>query len=467
MNGVLVLDARSGALLGSHLYTKNFGLSEDVGGRRDAAGDLDTMGLASMLFALHVNSRAVFVPPSGGGGGGAEKENCGQQGGGGGAGVGLQMYSTGDCTLFFSHDEGAGVLTVTVAESRLGEDVGFFVADLILQRFCEKFGSSLAKRAKEGHSARQRKFKGLKGLVEKALLEVPGRLAHAMLAEVHAAARPPWLFVTLSEAFVADMDWDDFLLVDRKRAGLAGLSKRRSSAPVALPSHSSGGGAATSSSSSSVVGPSRIDLSVAPAGAAPPAAPIYNQGEAKPRRSNIARVALRPKAKKWWNLRDRAAASFSALGPLQHLYVGDPAGAVAAEELSVEVEGQPPGQGAAPWAAGGAVLRLEPKPAMLSSLLALANRAGKVMSSVSDVADQLQSMEAVVREPAAEGWEGGQARQTKVTLIRIEEFVVAFPSATREGLSPSLLASMHPELERLRLLFLFFQARGISLEAVV
>ena len=62
------------------------------------------------------------------------------------------------------------------------------------------------------------------------------------------------------------------------------------------------------------------------------------------------------------------------------------------EELSVEVEGQPPGQGAAPWAAGGAVLRLEPKPAMLSSLLALANRAGKVMSSVSDVADQLQTI---------------------------------------------------------------------------
>eukprot|EP01045_Picozoa_sp_COSAG04_P028495 COSAG04_NODE_4438_length_2092_cov_3.357827_2_plen_76_part_01 len=71
MNGVVVLCSKTGSLLYGQAYAKDFGLPAEHGGG-GGGRPVDELNLAAMLFALHINSRAVVIPggDDGDGGGG-------------------------------------------------------------------------------------------------------------------------------------------------------------------------------------------------------------------------------------------------------------------------------------------------------------------------------------------------------------------------------------------------------------
>ena len=113
---------------------------------------------------------------------------------------------------------------------------------------------------------------------------------------------------------------------------------------------------------------------------------------------------------------------------------------------------------------------------MLTSLVGLVKKAGKVLSSVGDVNDRLQSLEVRLRRrdvaaaaPSSPGSESGGAMQGQlaVTVLRAsDDFLVALPSSASCG-GPTLFRLIYEDLLRLRIWMRFLSAQKIVLPRVI
>ena len=199
MNGVVLLDSLSGTLLYSQSYAANFGLPTGESGRA-----MDELNLSSMLFALFINSRAVVVP-------------VGQEGG---LGSGLQLYDIGHTTMHFCHDDGEHVLCVAFVESVMGYDHGRDLAQCILHRFVDKYFGASAVSA--GPNRSHTKLRPAKSLMRGIFQEWPARIFQSQFSHIEPELRPSWIFCAMSEEFMAQVDWDDFLDAERSAKGRPG-----------------------------------------------------------------------------------------------------------------------------------------------------------------------------------------------------------------------------------------------------
>jgi hypothetical protein len=468
MNGVVVLCSRTGSLLYGQSYAKNFGLPE-------TQRPVDELNLAAMLFALYINSRAVVIaprqePPDGAGGGG------GDDGDGGG---GLQMYEVGPTTMYFSHNQQAHVLGVVFLETVAGEEIGRFLAECVVQRFVDKYFSDSDGPADPVAPA-STPFKQLRPKASKSLLrgifqELPGRIFELLLSRLEEPRRPSWIFAVMSEDFMAEIDSDDFLAAAAAeqqgteanvQAEGSAAALGASPAPFGTPRQQGGGsGSGGGLFGGGAGGPDPL--------ATPVSTPFRTPrtgGASTQRKQGIPKVGYRTPKRRWWNAAVKPE-QFASLGPLQYLYRND--------------------SGGSPGRAADGPPALDPTPAMLSSLVGLVKKAGKVLSSVGDVNDRLQSLEVRLRtrDPAAAaaaaaaagaaaaaaaaaaaGKEDGGASQSSplaVTVLRAsDEFLIALPSSACCGGS-ALLSLIYEDLVRLRIFMRFLRAQKIQLPKVV
>ena len=430
MNGVLVLCSRTGSLLYGQSYAQNFGLPEPH-------RPVDELNLAAMLFALHINSRAVVIPSP-------ERDHEGAHGGG------LQMYEVGHTTMHFSHDQHAHVLGVVFIETATGEEIGQFLAERVVEQFVDKYFREDGPAA-DGNGAAGTPFKQLRPKASKSLLrsifqELPGRIFELLLSRLNESQRPRWIFAVMSESFIAEIDWDDFLAAERaadaSSQGEAGVPASVLASPYGTPRQTVAGAAGGIFSG--------LDTLATPVST--PFQTPRTAGASTQRKKHIPKLGYRTPKRRWWNAPPKPE-QFASLGPLQHLYR----------------------DGSAELVTRGAA-EVEPTPAMLSSLVGLVKKAGKVLSSVGDVNDRLQSLEVRLRRrdaaaaaPSSPGSDSGVATQGQlaVTVLRAsDDFLIALPSsASCDG--HTLFRLIYDDLLRLRIWMRFLSAQKIALPRVV
>ncbi len=426
MNGVVVLCSRTGSLLYGQAYARNFGLPE-------SHRPVDELNLAAMLFALHINSRAVVIP---------SPEQEGDDGGG------LQMYEVGHTTMYFSHNQQAHVLGVVFLVAVTGEEIGRYLAECVVDRFVDKYfledGLAADSDGPAGTPFKQLRPKASKSLLRGIFQELPGRIFELLLSRLHESHRPRWIFAVMSESFIAEIDWDDFLAAERAADasghGEAGVPAGALASPYGTPRQVTGGGAGGMLNG--------LDSLATPVST--PFQTPRTAGASTQRKKHIPKVGYRTPKRRWWSAAPKPE-QFASLGPLQHLYRdGTPELASDAAEV-------------------------EPTPEMLSSLVGLVKKAGKVLSSVGDVNDRLQSLEVRLRRrdsptPApSQGSEAGPTAQSQaaVTVLRAsDDFLIALPaSACCSG--PTLLRLIYDDLLRLRIWMRFLSAQKIVLPRVI
>ena len=428
MNGVLVLCSRTGSLLYGQSYAQNFGLPE-------SHRPVDALNLAAMLFALHINSRAVVIPSPG---------EAGGQGGG------LKMYEVGHTTMHFNHNEQAHVLGVVFIETATGEEIGQYLAERVVEQFVDKYFLEDGPAA-DAHGAAGTPFKQLRPKASKSLLrsifqELPGRIFELLLSRLDESQRPRWIFAVMSESFIAEIDWDDFLAAERaaeaSSQGELGAPASVLASPYGTPRQAAAG----------VTGGIFNGLDTLATPVSTPFQTPRTAGASTQRKKHIPKVGYRTPKRRWWNAPPKPE-QLASLGPLQHLY----------RDGSAELA-----------ARGGA--EVEPTPAMLTSLVGLVKKAGKVLSSVGDVNDRLQSLEVRLRRrdvaaaaPSSPGSESGGAMQGQlaVTVLRAsDDFLIALPSSASCG-GPTLFRLIYEDLLRLRIWMRFLSAQKIVLPRVI
>jgi hypothetical protein len=360
MNGIIALDSRTGQLLYRQAYAKNFGLpATHRPVERDGERQLDDLKLAAMLFALFINSRAVIIPGS------RAATPCESAGDKPSETYtpGLQLYEVGHTVLHFSHDEGSHVLCVASIESVLGPEIGRFCACRILQDFVQEYcpmgapATSISKRIRPPKSF-------LHGIFQ----EMPGRIVELLLLRIEPGLRPDWIFCWMSEAFMAQVDWDDFL--ESERDSSDGDSATRADLVRALP-----------------IPFTPVKCGGSGAGYTPvkhlPEASMSTYGYVgtplKPRggtrRKDIPKVGFRTAKNRWWSSAAKPEHSLTSLGPLQYLYIDE-------KERSNS----------------DATATVPPTRQTLAALVGLVHKAGKVLSSVGDVRPDKSITKRVLRE---------------------------------------------------------------------
>lgn len=428
MNGVVVLCSRTGSLLYGQSYATNFGLPE-------SHRPVDELNLAAMLFALHINSRAVVIAS-------AEQEGC--------DGGGLQMYEVGHTTMHFSHNEQAHVLGVVFIETATGEEIGRYLAERVVECFVEKY--FLEDGPGDADGATGTPFKQLRPKASKSLLrgifqELPGRIFELLLSRLDESRRPHWIFAVMSESFIAEIDWDDFLAAERSADVNTQLDASGNVEAIASPFGTPRQQVARGGAVGMLNGGIGLDPLATPVST--PFQTPRTGGASTQRKKHIPKVGYRTPKRRWWNTAAKPE-QFASLGPLQHLYR----------------DGE----------AQSATKVLEPCPAMLRSLVGLVKKAGKVMSSVGDVNDRLQSLEIRLRqrEPAApasssqgSGSNDASRSQLTVTVLRAsDDFLVALPSSAFCG-GAIMLKLVYEDLLRLRIWMRFLHTQKIELPKVV
>ena len=419
MNGVVVLCSKTGSLLYGQAYAKDFGLPAEHGGG-GGGRPVDELNLAAMLFALHINSRAVVIP------GGDDGDGGGGGGGGDGGAGGLQLYEVGHTTLHFGHDREAHVLAVVFLESAAGEEIGRFLAECIVQRFVEKYFSDgpPSDTPTAGTPFKQLRPKASKSLLRGIFQELPGRIFELLLSRISEQLRPPWIFCVMSEEFLAEIDWDDFLAAERV-----------AQTPAAAAGASPGPGGPVESTPRPGSGALGDPL-------ATPVSARWQTPRGVPstqRKKHIPKVGYRTPKRRWWNASAKPE-QFASLGPLQYLYRSEAAGGEAA---------------------------LQPTAPMLSALVGLVRKAGKVLSSVGDVNDRLQSLEVRLRSRTpSSAADAGPA--LSVTVLRAsDDFLIALPGGSGRGYTPALLSHIYEDVLTLRLILRFLSVQKIALPKVV
>eukprot|EP01047_Picozoa_sp_COSAG01_P008703 COSAG01_NODE_346_length_18524_cov_35.929661_2_plen_350_part_00 len=348
MNGVVVLCSKTGNLLYSQAYARNYGLPTGHGSG-GGGRPLDELNLAAMMFALFVNSREVVVPP-----------RSGPQGAGGGEGghaAGLRLYEIGHTTMHFEHSDTEHVLCVAFVESVVGEEIGRFLAQRILRGFMQKYfgatAGSPAGAAVVGHTP-QKKFRPTKSLLRSAFQELPCRVFELLMSRIEPSVRPSWMFCAMSGDFMAQIDWDDFLQSERGAQGPASTAvlQAEETRAAEVAGNPSARSASAAASAAAVV-----------AAAADSSSGVYQERQDRQRRQNIPKVGFRAPKRRWWNSAAKPEHSLTSLGPLQCLYRGGSSSAL--DEV------------------GGC--RLQPSRSTLTALVGAVHKAGKVLSSVGDV----------------------------------------------------------------------------------
>lgn len=427
MNGVVVLCSRTGSLLYGQSYAKNFGLPE-------SHRPVDELNLAAMLFALHINSRAVVIAPP-------EQD--------GDAAGGLQMYEVGHTTMYFRHNQQAHVLGVVFIETVAGEEIGRYLSERIVERFVEKYylddGLAADAGTPAGTPIKQLRPKASKSLLRGIFQELPGRIFELLLSRLEDSHRPRWIFAVMSESFVAELDWDDFLASERSvDSNVQAEAVGALASPYGTPRKQGTDGGATGMFS----GGNGLDPLATPVST--PFQTPRTGGASTQRKKHIPKVGYRTPKRRWWSAAAKPE-QFASLGPLQYLYRD------AADATHGDSE-------------------LEPTPTMLSSLVGLVKKAGKVLSSVGDVNDRMQSLEIRLRlrdhSPAAPDSQGDKSSslgqsQLAVTVLRAsDDFLIALPSSACCG-GPTLFRLIYEDLLRLRIWMRFLSAQKIVLPKVV
>ena len=142
------------------------------------------------------------------------------------------------------------------------------------------------------------------------------------------------------------------------------------------------------------------------------------------------------KRRHWWS-KAEPESFFCRLGPLQYVYHRPEAGTTGA--------------------------LLQPTAPILAALVNVVHKAGKVLSSVGGVDDKLQSIELQLRSRAPGVTDVGV---TAVAVVRLADFLVAFPTVGPRGLM-EVLGAAYVEFERLRLWLAFMHANHVGLPQVV